>query len=258
MRKSITAFTTHSKKKNTVLILVAAVNRALKEGFNPFQNRPKAPTIKAWTTQQAVLFFKQKLQDKGIEESSIGLYESTVKRFIKWLIEKNIHNDEVNTITETYIEIYLDEQQKKNNWSNRHYNNERNFLKTIFIFLHKKGIVKINPCLSILKKKIITKKHRFYDEKLLKKVLDVLKQEDPYLYFACQCVYYLCIRSEKELKYFKVGNIFPERKQVLITGEDSKTDKDRFIPMPDEMLKVFQERKIFDYPSNHYVFFSAS
>jgi len=59
---------------------------------------------------------------------------------------------------------------------------------------------------------------------------------------------------KKELKLFKVGNIFPDRKQALINGADSKTDRDRFIPMPDDMLKIFKERKIFDYPPDYYVF----
>lgn len=234
--------------------LVEAINRALKEGLNPFVERQKVIVAKTWTVQQAFSYFKQKWSEKGIEESSVRIYNSTVNRFTKWAIQKGIQNDDISSVNETVVELYLDELKKKNEWSNRSFNNERNFLRTIFIFLCKKQITKINPCADIQLKKVITKKHRYYDEKTMAKVLKYLKENDPYLYFACQVVYYLCIRSEKELKLFKVGNILPDRKQVLINGSDSKTSKDRFIPMPDEMISVFRDRKIFDYPGNCYVF----
>jgi len=236
-------------------ILVDAINRKLKLGFNPFEYEyVKIEEPKTWTIQQAFSYFKQKWSEKGIEESSVRIYNSTVNRFTKWAIEKGIQNDDINTVTETVIEIYLDELKNKNDWSNRSFNNERNFLKTIFIFLCRKHIAKSNPCIDIQLKKVITKKHRYYDKKTMAKVLKYLKQNDPYLYFCCQVVYYLCIRSEKELKLFKVGNIFPDRKQVLINGSDSKTGRDRFIPLPDEMLKVFKQRKILNYPGDYYVF----
>ena len=34
-----------------------------------------------------------------------------------------------------------------------------------------------------------------------------------------------------------MGNIFPDRKQVLIQAEEAKTDADRFIPIPDELME---------------------
>jgi site-specific recombinase XerD len=61
----------------------------------------------------------------------------------------------INTVTETVIENYLDYKLKKNSWSNRHYNNELNRLKTIFIFLKKKGMININPCDFIRKEMLL-------------------------------------------------------------------------------------------------------
>lgn len=240
------------EKESYAKDVVDGVNRALKAGYNPFEVEEESH--KTWTIQQSVLFFKQHLASKGIEASSVRIYGSTIKRFLKWVTQRGIQNSDVNSITSHAIELYLDETREKQEWSNRSFNNERNLLKTAFIFLQKRGIVSINPVATIEKKKVISKKHRYYDEKTMTRVLDILKEIDPYLFFACQVVYYLCIRSEKELKLFKVGNIFPDRMQVLINGSDSKTSRDRFIPMPDEMLSVFKERGIFDYPDNYYVF----
>lgn len=237
--------------------LIEGVNRFLKRGGNPFKKSSlRREDNKTWTLGQALNYFKQKWAQRGIEASSFYKYERCCERFGAWLIKKGIQNNPTDSINEGVIESYLTESSRK--WSNRSYNNELLFLNTIFRFLKKKQIIRNNPCEEVDRKKVITTKHKYYDDAKLTKLMEALKKDDPYLYFACQVVYYLCIRSEKELKLFKVGNILPDRKQVLINGSDSKTDRDRFIPLPTEMLDVFTQRQVLDYPPDYYVFSVSS
>ena len=243
-------------------LLRDAVEQALENGYNPFKakqgliddDRDNLSPHKKWTIQMAVLFFLTKWKDRGLSKNTMIKYERTAKEFVAWLRKIKLQHDQPDTIRTKHIEAYLDERKREGKWTNRGYNNELEFLNTIFIFLKKNDIIRINPCSDIRKQKTVATKHKFYEENILAKLIDTLKKHDPYLYFACQVVYYLCIRSEKELKLFRVGSIFPERKQVLVRGSDSKTSMDRYIPMPDEMLKVFKERKILEYPTDNYVF----
>lgn len=236
-------------------LLRDAVSLALAEGYNPFGENHLQ--VKTWSAQQAVLFFKQKWQERGLEATTLSKYNTVADRFMNWLQAKGKQHSDITGILKPVIEAYLSECKKSLRWSNRSYNNERNFLKTIFGFFESQKLIDQNPCVNISLQKVSTQKHKFYSDKLLKEVLDWCRLNDPYLGFAFLTVYYLCLRSEKELKLFKIGNIFPERKQVLITAKESKTDADRFIPMPDEMLRIFEERKILGYPADHYVFSSA-
>jgi integrase len=79
-----------------------------------------------------------------------------------------------------------------------------------------------------------------------------MREDDPLTYFATKLIYYLCIRAEKELKHFRVGNIFLDRKQVLIQAEEAKTDADRFIPIPDELMEELTHIRT-HYPADYYV-----
>lgn len=239
--------------------LLEAVRIGLSEGYNPYQEQQtflKNQHLykKEWTINQAFLHFKTIWSDRGLEQDSLSKYFRTADRFLSWCIHRGIQHEPIETITRKHIESYLSQAKKDGNWTNRGYNNEKDFLSTMFNFFVRDCNAPKNPCLGISNQKTATKKHKYYDEKTFSIIKDALLKYDPYLLFACQVVYYLCIRSEKELKLFKVGNIFPERKQVFIKAEDSKTNSDRYVPLTDEILQIFKERGILDYPPDHYVF----
>lgn len=234
------------------------VEFALKNGYNPFEKELKSykkiantePT-KEWTIQQGLLYFIQKWEEKGLDKRTLYLYKKPVTDFIDWLELREMKSFDANLITQEHIENFLQYSRTLNKWGNRQYNNTKNFLRTGFIFLKKKKIIASNPCEGIESLRTKSKKHKYYDKQTLERLRIIMQEYEPYLLFAAEIVYYLCIRSEKELQAFKVGNIIPERKQVLI--ESGKGGVDRYIPLSDEMLKIFKERKILDYPKDDYV-----
>lgn len=238
--------------------LRSKVEQALKQGFNPFKPEEKSlepeTEPKFYTLQQAVLLFKQAWKQKGLEKVSVDKYNTAAERLLTWAAGKGLIMSPAMDLTNELMEEYLYFEKRRNHWANRSFNNQLTFTSTIFNFLVKKKIITVNPCHGIGKLKTISRKHKFYDDKLLTRVKDYLGENDPLLLFACQVIYYLCVRSEKELKNLKVGDIFPERRQVLVRGENAKTDSDRYIPCCAEMMNIFKERKIFDYPKDYYVF----
>lgn len=240
--------------------LLDAVMEQLQEGYNPFERELQelAPDTqekeKQWTIQQSVSFWEQKWRERGIKEQSLDEYFRTSSRFLSWLVNLNIQNTSTQSITKNTIERYLQELKKANAWSNRSYNNERSVIKMIFGFLKDEGIIKINPTVAIHKQKTKSKKHRAYDERALKQIVEGMEKYDPLIYFAFQIVYHLCIRSEKELRLFKVSGIIPDRMQVFLSAEDTKTGADRYVPMSEAILKIFRERGTLNYPGDYYVF----
>lgn len=236
--------------------VLLAVTKWLADGYSPFEARVEAmkvgdtePAKKKWTIQQAILYFKQNWRKRGISEKSLVKYDRAADRFIDWLTKRNLQHNPAPTINGNHIEKYLFDSKETLGWSNTTFNGERGFIATIFNFLEKKGITQKIEQPSKLKAK--PKKHRYFDERTYEKLKALMLAHDPYLYFACQCVYYLAVRSEDELKHLKVGNIHPERKQVLIT--DGKTGE-RLIPLVDEMTKIFRERKVLKAKPEYYVF----
>lgn len=238
--------------------LLKGVHKALKKGYNPFVEgdplNPVKPKLeqKPHTIQRALHYFLLKWKERGQDPETIVRYDRAIKYLEAWLLMKGLQHVPATDITQENIEAALQYHKVQKNWTNRTYNNNKAFLSTCFLYLQKKGIIQLNPCADIAKQKTRSKKHRYYDEKTMNKIMGVMKEHDPYLYFAAQVVYHLCVRSEKELQNLMVGNIYPERMQVLL--QITKTKHDRYIPMNEQILKVFQERKVFDYSETDYLF----
>lgn len=250
------------KTKEYAQTLRTIVEETLKRGYDPFVEQLQAQQeVKAgisrkkeWTILQALHFFKQKWGDRGLQPNSLAKYYRVADRFRDWLTKTGLQHTPAADIGQDHIEAELSFYKNSLKWSNRSYNNEREFLGTIFTFLDRKKLNTNKPHLEIAKLKSASKKHRFYDDRLLPKVKAALLQVDGNLAFAAECVYFLCIRSDKELKNFKIGNIFPERKQAFITAGGSKTNVDRYIPMTDELIAKLRSRGIMDLNPNWYVF----
>ncbi len=239
-----------------------SIEDALKNGFNPFaldyrDKKNEAKEVeekKEWTIQQALLWFLQKWPDRGLDPESIAKYTRAVTVLTDWLRSKNLLHSPIQDITTKHVEDALADSKRDLEWGNRYYNNMKDYLRTAFKYLVKNKIAPANIIEDIDKLKVKTRKHRAYDDDVLKRLMDTLQKEDPYLHFAAQVVYHLCLRSEKELSLFKVGDIIVERKQARVSPEDAKGGMGRYIPLSDEIIKVFEERSILSYPKDYYVF----
>lgn len=240
--------------------LLRAVEIVLEGGFNPFTYQTQMfakvsqdiHPSKEWTIIQGLNYFLQQWEERGNEKRTIENYKRAVGHLVEWLKFRNMQNFPAGTLQKKHVELALQEASKVNSWENRTYNNNLSFLRTALKFMTDEGMIPKNPGAGVTKKKSKSQKHKFYDEKKFTLVRKLMGEHDPLLFFAARIVYYLCIRSAKELRLFKVGNIFPERRQVLIQAEDAKTDSDRFIPIPDELLPELTAMRE-AYPDTYYV-----
>ena len=243
-------------------LLLDAVKYALEHGHNPFeleqkeflefQQAGKTSPNKEWSCVEAFNYFIQEWEQRGLESATLTKLKRAIEVLTIYLTKRNLQHESVKTITRDHVKSALREASDEYAWSNRTFNNNKSALSTVFIFLESEKITSDNPTKRIEKKKQISKKHRYYDPTQFKNVRKVMLEDDPLTYFATKLIYYLCIRAEKELKHFKVGNIFLDRKQVFIQAEEAKTDADRYIPIPDELMEDLARIRN-KYPPEYYV-----
>jgi integrase len=243
-------------------LLLEAVKYGLEKGFNPFEYEQKAflefqqaaskDPDKVWTCTEAFNYFIQEWEQRGLEPATLSKLKRAIEVLTTYLTRHNLQHNPVKSLTRDHIKAALRDASNEYEWSNRTFNNNKTSLSTMFIFLEKEKIITDIPTEGIEKKKTKSRKHRYYDPEQFERVRKVMQEEDPLTYFATRLIYYLCIRAEKELKHFRVGNIFPDRKQVLIQAEEAKTDGDRFIPIPDELMEELTYIRS-HYPANYYV-----
>lgn len=240
--------------------LLEEITLSLKNGYNPFKpdldlmNDTAASVAVADTMsiRSALLLFLQKWGERGLDKTSLGKYNRYVGRLLDWLTEKHLQESAVADITADLLEKFLQENKRKHNLSNREYNNTLLFLRTAFSFLVKKKLITENPLADVDKQQARTVKHRYFDAVSLKTITTGLQTLDPYTLFAFQVVYHLCIRAEKELQNFKIGNILWDQDKVFI--DVGKGNKQRYIPMDQKIKKILQDRNLDQYPAHFHVF----
>jgi site-specific recombinase XerD len=242
--------------------LVTEITNALKNGYNPFtsaieyvENEAAGIILpKEMIAQDALQLFLDKWGQRGLAKESMAKYRRYVGRLMDWLREKNMLYNDVKNITVDHIEAFLSDNKKKYNYGNREYNNAHDFIRTAFNYLLKKKMIDQSPMVEIDKLKTKSSKHRYYDEKSLDAITRGMKTMDPYTYLAFQTVYYLCVRSEKELKSIKVGNIQWKQNMILAEAEGTKGGSGRYIPMDENIKQLFIQHKVNEYPPDYYLF----
>lgn len=237
------------------------IEDSLKRGYNPFNTDKENEFAESGIVEQpkelnatdALQLFIEAWRKRGLDkDSTLPKYERIVNRLAEWLMRKKIPYINIKDITTDHIELFLNDMKKLYGFGNREYNNHFTFTRTVFKYLVDKKYIAESPCKGIAKQKANTTKHRFYDPVTLNKLIKLFRLQDPYTLLAIYTVYYLAVRSEKELKNLKVGNIFWEQNKVLAEVTKGKTE--RYIPMDENIKEIFLSAGIDKYPADHYVF----
>lgn len=239
--------------------LLKAVEEGLKAGKNPFKQAVtdlamEGTGTKELTIKEGLEFFLKKYQSRGLESTTLNRYSYAVELVREYFAERKLLSQPISKVRKIHIENLLEINQKERKWSNRQYNNLKGYIFTIFEFLRKKEQIDKNPVEHIESLKSKSKRHRYYDKQLFPKVTAVIKDNSPYLWYAVQFVYYLCVRSEKELSQIKVGDILDNGERFLFRAESTKSDRDDLIPIDPNLRKVMAEMGLFKAPKNYYIF----
>lgn len=244
--------------------LLGQITRSLNNGYDPFQPDKEINEIaeeeimtghfneNETDISEGIEFFLQQWEKRGLEESSMNRYRRTANYLKAWFENKRMGHKTISEITSNQIESFLSDLKAERELSNREYNNQRDFTRTILNFFVKKKFLQDNLISDIAKLKTKSTKHRYYDSVSLEKIMRAMNAIDPYTLFAFQTVYYLCIRAEKELMNFKTENILWNENKILLGV--GKGNAERYIPMDENIKEIFLKRKINEYPTGYYVF----
>ena len=81
-----------------------------------------------------------------------------------------------------------------------------------------------------------------------------LAKHDALMLAVCSVVYYTFIRPCQELTNMKIEWISFDDAIITVPGYISKNRKTQVIPIPEQLLKLFTDMELYNYPSHYYVF----
>lgn len=232
---------------------VDTINKALQRGYNPFEQA--APEPEEMTITEAINFAIEKQKGKGLVKETIEKYEYAARLVINWTAANKLSDRSARDIQKKNIQSILEEYKDGGDkLSNRQYNNMKGYLSAIFAILVRSEVIEKNPVSLISSLKTKVTKHQYYDEKLFPKITAIIKENDKYLWYAVMWVYYLGVRSGKELRLMKVGDILDEGKYFRFRAEATKANRDDVLPIDPNLKVIIEEMNLLVADKKKYIF----
>jgi len=250
-------------QRNLLLLLEAGFNpyqdnSALKKEFfrtEPTEDSKKAVVdlkesinlVKVMTVIQALKFgleLKVKLMNKN---SYVG-YQSKIKRFEKWLIERKLGKEPITVISKKLVNEYLNDILKTSSARNR--NNTRTDIGSLFQVLEDNEIISHNFVRKINVLKSTPIRNKTYTPKLQKDIYNYLEKTDPLLLLFVKFVSYNFLRPV-EVCRLRIEDVDIEDKKIYVRAKN-KPVKIKIIP--DILIEALPDLSQFE--KKHFLFTS--
>jgi integrase len=230
---------TVKERKEAAQNLKWAVDRILKNGFNPYENSKLDEIEKHYNIKEAFEFGLE-IKKKTLSENSYSDYRIRIAKFQKWLIANGL--DEllkIEHLTKKIVSTYLNEVLQKTSPINR--NNTRAVISTFFKTLEDEDIIKDNFIKNIPILKSTPERNKTYSKELEGKIFEKLN-DDPTLKLFVQFISYNFLRPVEVVR-LKIKDINIEEQKLFVKAKN-KTDKIKIIP--EILLKELPEIKHLD------------
>ncbi len=229
------------------------VNKKLAEGWNPLI---ESSSKKSWTPIEEVLEayahnIGKKAKDGVLTAKTHRDYSSRLKLFTQYIGNHPIPY--IYMIDRQYIGRYLDYIYVDKDCTPRTRNNHLAWLSSFCSYLVDYGYLSENPCASIKSIRNGDKFRKALDEGDRKRLWAWLEENDRYFLLACQFQYYTLIRPG-ELSEIKLRDISLKEQTVFVSKDHSKNRRDGVVTLPKVVISTLIELKVFDYPSDYYLF----
>ena len=214
-----------SERKAAAKNLCWAVEKLLKNGFNPYEKSLLDNETINYSIREAV-DFALKNKKNTLSENTYSDFKTRINRFVKWLNENHI--DELLSVThlnKKIVNTYLNEIAQ--NTSARNRNNSRSNLSMFFQILEDNDIIPINFIQKIPVLKSNTERNKTYSIKDQEEINKLLEKDKLLLLFI-QFISYNFLRPV-EICRLKIKDINVEEKKLFVRAKN-KIDKVKIIP----------------------------
>lgn len=242
------------------------IDRALSTGKMAFsevekkkrlQQEGKAVIIP--TNGTAPVYFKDALEAAvrdlllNTREDTVRTYTYIKRKILLFLESHGYENILLHLVSERHIKEYFSWYKELNGAGGRTLDNHRVALRAFFnaMIANHKDLIETNPVNSIKKFKYDDAANWAFSVEEKQKLLNWFKQNDLFMYYFVQIMYYSHIRIT-ELWRLKTEQILTN--VIIIPGGNAKTRKTNSVYITDPQRKVLEEMGAFDAPKGKYLF----
>jgi integrase len=230
-------------------VLKASIERDILKGWDP-----KAKKTERYSFSEALDFGLEKKRN-SLGEGSYKEYTIAVNIIKKYNKKAGYEKLSVIEYDRQHIKTILDLAKNDRSWSGRNYNKILRNLNSIFSELVEWEIIRTSPTREIKAvKEVNIGGYEIMSDKEQQIVFSKLKGLHINYYIFCSIVYYMGIRPGELLKV-KCKDVLFDQGVIIISSENSKTNKTRFVPL----IGTIKEHLLkFDFSNSDYYLFGAN
>lgn len=237
--------------------LIKRLTEKLMQGWNPWVElvQPLEYTSFDSVCNKYEEYLMKLLKERNMREESVISYLSRVRVLREWKDQEKINLFYSYQFDNRLVGQFLDYVFIDRNNTIRTRNNYLSWLKTFCKYLLERGYISSDPTVgySCVSRRGSLKNRDVIPDAILKELKDWLMDHNKHYLLACYILHYMFVRP-KEMSYLKVGDFSVRKKTLLLHGDNTKNHNDALLTMPDHVLKLMIELRIFDHPGNYYLF----
>lgn len=197
----------------------------------------------------------KKFLDEAMKEKrpdTIRSYSSFIGIFSSWL-KTRIKDAKCVEINGCIIADFMDYVYNERKVSCTTYNNYIKMGRAVFNWMVDKYYIPKNEFNNVKLKKKEKKSRILIDDETKVKIKKHLQQTKPNYLIICKLIYNTLLRP-KEIRMLKVSDILLEQKAIRVRGEVAKNEKERIVPLTQELVDDLKRLGVDKAKADYYVF----
>ncbi len=192
----------------------------------------------------------------NVRKKTYQNYSSKLSVFAEY-VNKNLPNLTVPQMQRKMLIPFFEELVNKNKLCRRTVEKYMQAVRSFFTWCEDIGVREddTNPIKRIPKiGKVIDCSPGVFDIDERKRLRDAIKPKEPYLWLACEMLYYCAIRPGTEMRLLKIGDIDFVNKTICVRAELAKNKTTEYVGIPDSLLQYMFDLHLNMFDRDLYIF----
>ena len=237
--------------------LIKRLTEKLMQGWNPWVEvtQPLEYTSFDEACDRYREYLLKLVREHNMREETVVSYTSRVRVLQQWKEKERVNLFYTYQFNRVLVGQFLDYVFIDRNNTLQTRNNYLAWVKTFCKYLLERGYIPSDPTAgySLVQKRGVLKNRDVIPDTVLQELKAWLEIHNKHYLLACYILHYLFVRP-KEMSYLKVGDFHIEKKTLLLHGSNTKNHHDALLTVPDHVLRLMIDLKVFDCPSDYYLF----
>lgn len=237
--------------------LIKRLTEKLMQGWNPWVEvtQPLEYTSFDEACNRYKAYLLKLVREHNMREETVVSYTSRVRVLQQWKEKERVNLFYTYQFNRVLVGQFLDYVFIDRNNTLQTRNNYLAWVKTFCKYLLERGYIPSDPTAgySLVQKRGVLKNRDVIPDPVLQELKNWLEANNKHYLLACYILHYLFVRP-KEMSYLKVGDFHIEKKTLLLHGSNTKNHHDALLTVPDHVLRLMIDLKVFDWPSDYYLF----